>query len=302
VRFGAHVSSSGGISKAIGRGGDLGCESLQVFTHNPRTWRPINHSDEEIAAFRAEAAAAGMEPLVSHGLYLMNLGAPDREVPTGPPGKPATATRNIYRSSVESLVQHLDIGHRLGLEGVVLHVGSFKGSSEDEAITRIGAGIAEALETAGGDCDVLLENTAGAGDTIGRTFAQLHRVATAAGHPGRLGYCLDSQHLFASGYPVHEEGGIDRVLAEFDQVVGLDRLRCLHLNDSKVAFASNRDRHENLGDGEIGKDGLRRILGCPDLQGLPAIIEVPGLEGTGADLENMTRLRRLHEEGMALRK
>ena len=302
MRFGAHVSSSGGISKAIGRGRDLGCESLQVFTHNPRTWRPINHREEEIAAFRSQAAEAGMGPLVSHGLYLINLGAPDREVPTGPPGKPAVGTRNIYRSSVESLGQHLTVGEALGLEGVVLHVGSFKGSKEGEAIERIGAGIAEALEGSPGDCAVFLENTAGAGDTIGRSFAQLRAVFDAVGHPSRLGFCLDSQHLFASGYPVHEEGGIDRVLAEFDQVVGLDRLRCLHLNDSKVAFASNRDRHENLGDGEIGEDGMRRILGCPDLQGLPVILEVPGLDGNGPDLENMARVRRFHEEGLALRK
>jgi deoxyribonuclease IV len=301
VRFGAHVSSSGGISKAIGRGRDLGCESLQVFTHNPRTWRPINHSDEEIAAFRAQAAEAGMGPLVSHGLYLMNLGAPDREVPTGPPGKPATATRNIFRSSVESLVQHLEIGHRLGLEGVVLHVGSSKGSSEDEAIARIGAGIAEALETAAGDCCVYLENTAGAGDTIGRTFAQLHRVAEAAGHPDRLGYCLDSQHLFASGYPVHEPGGIDAVLEEFDREIGIGRLRCLHLNDSKTAFGSNRDRHENIGQGEIGEAGMRSILGAPALQGLPVILEVPGADGNGPDVENMERVRRLHREGLAER-
>ncbi len=301
MRFGAHVSSSGGISQAIGRGVELGCESLQIFTHNPRTWRPIKHAEEEIAAFRAAAADAGMGPLVSHGLYLINLGAPDREVPTGPPGKPAVAMRNIYRTSVESLVQHLTTGYALGLAGVVLHVGSFKGSTEAEAIGRIGAGIAEALAAAEGDCRVYLENTAGAGDTIGRTFDQLRAVADAVGVPERLAFCLDSQHLFASGYPVHEEGGIDRVLAEFDDVLGLDRLRCLHLNDSKVAFASNRDRHENIGDGEIGEEGIRRFLGHPDLQGLPVILEVPGIHGTGTDLENMARARRLHEEGLAAR-
>ena len=301
MRFGAHVSSSGGISKAIGRGVALGCESLQVFTHNPRTWRPIRHTDEEIAAFRAGAADAGIAPVVSHGLYLINLGAPDREVPTGPPGKPAVAMRNIYRASVESLVQHLATGHALGLDGVVLHVGSFKGSTEAESIARIGAGIAEAIDASEGDCPVFLENTAGAGDTIGRTFAQLRAVADAVGVPQRLAFCLDSQHLFASGYPIHEDGGIDRVLAEFDEILGKDRLRCLHLNDSKVAFASNRDRHENLGDGEIGGDGLRRFLGHPDLQGLPVILEVPGMDGSGVDLENMARARRLHEEGVAAR-
>ncbi len=299
MRFGAHVSSSGGISSAIGRGAALGCESLQVFTHNPRTWRPINHSDEEIAAFRAGAAAEGMQPLVSHGLYLMNLGAPDREVPTGPPGKPATTTRNIHRASVESLIQHLTVGERLGLEGVVLHVGSSKGSSEDEAIARIGAGIAEALAASPGDCAVLLENTAGAGDTIGRDFGQLRAVADAVGATERLGVCLDSQHLFASGYPVHEPGGIDAVLDDFDATIGIDRLRCLHLNDSLTAFGSNRDRHANIGDGEIGEEGMRRILGCPRLQHLPVILEVPGIDGTGPDTENMARVRRLHQEGVA---
>jgi deoxyribonuclease IV len=301
VRLGAHVSSSGGISRAVGRGVELGCESLQVFTHNPRTWRPINHTDEEIAAFRAGASEAGLGPLVSHGLYLIHPGAPDREVPTGPPGKPATATRNIHRSSIESLIQHLQIGERLGLEGVVLHVGSSKGSSEDEAIARIGAGIAEALDAAPGACRVHLENTAGAGDTIGRSFAQLRAVADAVGDPARLGFCLDTQHLYASGYPVHEPGGIDAVLEEFDALIGIDRLRCLHLNDSQTGFGSNRDRHANIGDGEIGEGGMRRILGHPAIQGLPVILEVPGLTGGGPDAENMERARRLHREGLEAR-
>lgn len=301
MRFGAHVSSSGGISKAVGRGLDIGCDTIQVFTHNPRTWKPINHTDAEIAAFRAGVAEHDLGPLVSHGLYLINLGAPDAEVPTGPPNKPATRTRNIYRSSIESLVQHLQIGERLGLAGVVLHVGAYKGSSENEAIGRIGEGIAEALAAAPGECCVFLENTAGAGTTIGRTFDQLKAVYDAVGEPRRLAFCLDTQHLFASGFPVHEPDGIDRVLAEFDATVGLDNLRCFHLNDSKTPFGSNRDRHENLGDGEIGEDGMRRILGCPDIQHLPVFLEVPGIEGNGPDAENIRRARRFHEEGLALR-
>ncbi len=299
MRFGAHVSSSGGISNAIDRGQTIGCESLQVFTHNPRTWRPINHTSEQIAAFREKAAAAGMGPMVSHGLYLMNLGAPDAEVPTGPPGK--RTMRNIYRSSVETLQQHLRIGEALGLTGVVLHVGSSKGSTTDESIARIGAGIAEALDAVPGTCAIHLENTAGAGDTIGRSFEELRAVADAAGHEERVGFCLDTQHLFASGFPVHEEGGIDRVLAAFDQIVGLHRLRTLHLNDSMTEFGSNRDRHENIGEGLIGEDGFRRILGHPALQGLPVILEVPGEAGEGPDLINMERARRLHAEGLALR-
>jgi deoxyribonuclease-4 len=301
MRLGAHVSSSGGISNAIDRGVALGCDSLQVFTHNPRTWAPINHKDEEIASFRAKAAAADMGPLVSHGLYLINLGAPDKEVPTGPPGKPATKTRNIYRASQESLRQHIAIGERLGLSGIVLHVGSSKGSTFDEAVGRIGAAIGEALDEAPGDCDVFLENTAGAGDTIGRTFEQLKAVYDAVGQPKRLGFCLDTQHLFASGFPIHEEGGIDRVLDDFDRIVGLDQLRCFHLNDSMTALGSNRDRHANIGEGEIGEDGFRRILGHPAIQGLPMILEVPGAEGNGPDVENMERVRRLHREGLDAR-
>jgi deoxyribonuclease-4 len=301
MRFGAHVSSSGGISKAIGRGEAIGCESLQIFTHNPRTWRPINHSDAEIAAFREQAAAAGMGPIVSHGLYLMNLGAPDVDLPSGPPGKPATTTRNIYRLSITSLIQHLEIGERLGLVGVILHVGSAKGSTIDEATARIATGIADAFAAAPGTCQVYLENTAGAGDTIGRTFAQLRDVWDQVGNPGRLGVCLDTQHLFASGYPIHEPGGIDAVLEDFDRTLGIDQLRCLHLNDSMTDFGSNRDRHENLGDGKIGADGMRSILGAPPLQGLPVILEVPGIDGEGPDLENMRRARTFHAEGVAAR-
>jgi deoxyribonuclease-4 len=299
MRFGAHVSSSGGISNAIGRGLEIGCESLQVFTHNPRTWRPINHKPEEIEGFRSGAAEHGLGPLVSHGLYLINLGAPDREVPTGPKAK--GKTRNIYRASVESLIQHLEVGDALGLDGVVLHVGSSKGSTYEEAVRRIGEGVAEAFEQAGGRTMVYLENTAGAGDTIGRTFEQLKDVFDAVGSPDRLGFCLDTQHLFASGFPVHEEDGIDRVLDDFDRIVGIERLRCLHVNDSKTELGSNRDRHENLGDGLIGADGFRRILSHPALQDLPAILEVPGLEGEGPDRENMERARRFQGEGLALR-
>ena len=298
MRFGAHVSSSGGISKAIDRGLAIGCESLQVFTHNPRTWRPTKHKDEEIAAFRTGADANAMGPIVSHGLYLINLGAPDKEVPTGPKAK--GKTRNIYRTSIESLIQHLEIGDRLGLAGVVLHVGSWVGSEYEEAVGRIGAGIAEAFEQAGGETMVYLENTAGAGYTIGRTFEQLKDVFDAVGVPERLAFCLDTQHLFASGFPIHEPDGIDRVLDDFDRVVGIDRLRCLHLNDSKTELDSNRDRHDNIGEGLIGEVGFRRILGHPALQGLPAILEVPG-DGDGPDRANMDRVRRLHREGLEAR-
>jgi deoxyribonuclease-4 len=291
MRIGAHVSASGGISNAIDRGVAIGCESLQVFTHNPRTWRPINHKDDEIEAFRQKAADAAIGPIVSHGLYLINLGAPDEEVPTGPPGKPAKAMRNIYRASVESLVQHLEIGERLGLEGVVLHVGSSRNSTMEASIERIGVGIAEAFEASPGECRVFLENTAGAGDTIGRTFEQLRDVEAAIGSSERVGFCLDTQHLFASGYDVASPGGMAKTLEEFDTVLGPGRLRCLHLNDSKVELGSNRDRHENLGEGLIGEAGMADILATPALADLPVILEVPGEDGKGPDAININRAK-----------
>jgi deoxyribonuclease-4 len=167
-------------------------------------------------------------------------------------------------------------------------------------VERIGAGIREALDRAPGACAVFLENTAGAGDTVGRTFEQLRMVADAAGGGPRVGFCLDTQHLFASGFPVHEPGGMDGVLEDFDRIVGIERLRCLHLNDSKVPFACNRDRHENVGDGEIGEDGMRNLLGCPALQGLPVVLEVPG-DGDGPRAEDLARARALHAEALALR-
>ncbi len=179
--------------------------------------------------------------------------------------------RNIYRSSRgEPGASTSRSARPSAWRGWCSTSGSSKGSTRWAAPSHASAqAIAEAFDDVPGDCCVFLENTAGAGDTIGRTFAQLRAVFDAVGHPTRLGFCLDTQHLYASGYPVHEEGGIDRVLDEFDSVVGIEPLRCLHLNDSKIDFGSNRDRHENIGDGEIGEDGFRRILGHPALQGAP---------------------------------
>ena len=270
MRFGAHVSSSGASSKAIGRGRDLGCESLQVFTHNPRTWRPINHSDEEIAAFRAGAEEAGHDPLVSHGLYLINLGAPDKEVPSGPPGKPATATRNIYRSSVESLVQHLEVGEQLGPRRAWCCTSARSRARPRARRSRASARASRRRSRRRrAACCVFLENTAGAGDTIGRTFAQLRAVADAVGAPERLGFCLDTPAPLRVRLPHPRARRRRRVLDDFDREIGIDRLRCLHLNDSKVGFASNRDRHENIGDGEIGEDGIPELPRRPDAPGPP---------------------------------
>ncbi len=226
-------------------------------------------------------ADAGIAPVVSHGLYLINLGAPDREVPTGPPGKPAVAMRNIYRASVESLVQHLATGHALGLDGVVLHVGSFKGSTEDESIARIGAGIAEAFDGRRGRLPASSSRTPPA-------------PATRSAAPSPSSARWPTPSACRSAWPSASTPSTcspratrsTRTAASTacspssTSVLGMDRLRCLHLNDSKVGFASNRDRHENIGDGEIGEEGCGASSATPTCRACPSILEVPGMDGT----------------------
>ena len=219
MRFGAHVSSSGGISKAIGRGRDLGCESLQVFTHNPRTWRPINHSDEEIAAFRARRGRRRASARSSATASTSSTSA--RPTARCRPARRASRRRRratSTASSVESLVQHLDDrASGSGWRASCCTSARSRARPRTRRSRASAPGSPRRSTAAPGDCCVFLENTAGAGDTIGRTFAQLRAVADAVGVPERLAFCLDSQHLFASGYPIHEDGGIDRVLADFDE-------------------------------------------------------------------------------------
>ncbi len=262
------VSSSGGISNAIDRGLAIGCESLQVFTHNPRTWAPINHKDEEIRRLPCQVSGAGMGPLVSHGLYLINLGAPTRSNRPAS-GKPPQDTQ-LLRSSQESLRQHLAIGEALWAR----RRGAARGLVQGHDVRRGGR-----PDRLGHRCGVRRgprrvlrlpreHRRRGRHDRPDLRAAQGRVRRRRPSHPP--GLLLDTQHLYASGYPVHEVDGIDRVLDEFDRVVGLEQLRCLHLNDSMTDFGANRDRHENIGDGQIGEDGFRRILGHPALQALRA--------------------------------
>lgn len=279
MQFGGHVSSSGGISTAIDRAEELGMDSLQCFTQSPRMWRPTAHTPEALARFRERRREAGIQDVVCHALYLINLASPDPE---------------LHAKSVRALVTTVEVATAIEADGVVLHVGSHLGQGLDAAMPRILPALREALDRcADGPTWVLLENSAGAGGTIGRSLDELAAIHEALGAPDRLGLCLDSCHLWVSGTDVTDPAVVDALVADVDARFGLDRLRCLHVNDAQTALGSNRDRHANVGEGQLG-EGLGAFLAHPRLQHLPALLETPGSDGHGPDADELRKVRELH--------
>ncbi len=278
MQFGAHVSSSGGIHTAIDRIEALGGESLQLFTQSPRTWRPTNHDPANFERFKERRAEAGIKGVVCHALYLVNLASPKKD---------------FYSKSVAALQNTVDVACAIEADGVVFHVGSHQGAGFEEGLERVVPALAEALERCNEKTWLLMENTAGAGGTIGRSIDELAAIFDRLDRHPHLGLCLDSCHLYASGYDVTNRKALDSVLGEVDERIGLDRLRALHVNDSKMPLGSNRDRHDNIGEGLMGEK-LGVFLSHPSLQGLPAILEVPGKDGHGPDKAEMKKLKELY--------
>ena len=278
--IGGHVSTAGGLVRALERAEERGCETMQVFNQSPRMWRPTRYREDDIAAFRARLAASPVRSVYIHAVYLINVASDDAEV---------------RRKSLTSLTHALAVGDAIGAAGVVVHPGSGKGQAPARVFKRLGTAMKAAL-AATESCPLLFENTAGAGFTIGRTFEELARVLEVSGGDGRTGVCLDSCHLLASGYEARERAAFKAVVDEFDRIVGLERLRALHLNDSKVGLGANVDRHANLGEGELGQDGIRVFLGERRFAGLPVLIEVPGPDGHGPDRAQIEFAKRLRDE------
>ncbi len=284
--IGAHVSPAGGLYKAIGRGVERGCTAIQIFNQSPRMWRPTAYVEEDFAAFREAMAQSPVKAVLIHAVYLVNCASEDRE---------------IRAKSLASLTQSLRVGEGIGAAGVVLHPGSALKGHVGEALTRAGATIAEALsETAG--CELHLENTAGAGGTLGRSFEELSALIEGAGGSERLGVCLDSCHLLASGYDIRAPAGVDGVLREARRRLGSGRVRSLHLNDSKTPLGSNRDRHENIGKGELGEAGCAAFLSAPGIQRLACVLETPGENREGPPRAEVELAGRLRERGLAARR
>jgi deoxyribonuclease-4 len=278
VEFGAHMSSSGGIDSAIDRIAAVGGDCVQVFTQSPRMWRPTDHKPEAIQRFREKRGAAGIGGVVCHALYLVNLAAPNDE---------------IYDKSVQAMRATVDAACAIEADAVIFHVGSHLGSGFEAGLERTCAALAQILERCEGDTWLLMENSAGAGGTIGRSLEELAVLLERLDHHPRLGVCLDSCHLYVSGYDVTDRGAVDSLVAEVDGRIGIDRLRALHVNDSAAELGSNRDRHANIGEGVMGEN-LGAFLAHPAFQHLSAYLEVPGENKTGPNANEIQKLRDLH--------
>ena len=283
MHIGAHVPTAGGPAKAVERGAEAGADSIQIFNQSPRMWKGRDYSADEVAAFHQAYEQHKMGPVLIHAVYLLNCASEDKE---------------LRDKSLESLKLALRDGDALGAHAVVLHAGSAKAGEVGPAIERAGKVIGEALAETD-SCPLHLENTAGSGGTLGRSFEELAALLEAAGGDKRLGLCLDSCHLYASGFDIRTSGGLAAVLDECAALVGADRLRSLHLNDSKVKLGSNVDRHAHLGDGELGDAGCAVFLSEPRFEGLPCLLETPRPDGLAADLE---RCRKLRKRGQAKRR
>lgn len=257
---------------------ERGCRAIQIFNQSPRAWKPNRYSAEQVAQFHAAIAETEIDALLIHAIYLLN---------------PASDDAEIRAKSLASLTTSLLVGDDLGAAGVVLHPGSAKTGPVPPAVARAGEVIAEALAESEA-CPLHLEITAGAGGTLGRTFAELGELIAAAGGSPRLGVCLDSCHLLASGYDVRNPEALQAVVDEFERELGLDRLGSLHLNDSQFPLGSNRDRHANLGDGELGEAGCAAFVREPRFQGLPCVLETPGPAGNGTEAAEIGYAQQLH--------
>jgi deoxyribonuclease-4 len=283
--IGAHVSAAGGLANAIERGENLGCESIQIFHQSPRMWRPTNYGEGDLVAFREAMDASAVEAVVIHAVYLINCATRDKE---------------LRVKSLTSLTHALRIGDGIGAAGVVLHPGAQKGEPLGPSMKRAARTIAAALKDSD-SCPLLLEQTAGHKGLLGRDFDQTAELIDLAGGGKRLGLCLDSCHLFVQGYDITDEEHLGAVLDEADAKVGLERLRCLHVNDAAAPLGSCRDRHANIGKGEMGRRGLAAFLSEQRFEGLPATLETPGPKKKGPSKPEVTAAKRLRREGLERR-
>jgi deoxyribonuclease-4 len=283
--IGAHVSVAGGLSLTVERGVETASDAIQIFHQSPRMWRPTAYTDEDFADFRAAFDDSPLEAVVIHAVYLINCASKERQ----------TRSR-----SIKSLTHALRVGDEIDATGVVLHAGARKGEPHDASMKRAAKAIAQALSDSD-RCPVLLENTAGTQGPLGRNFDELADLLELLDGDKRIGVCLDSCHLFASGFEIRTPDALEQVIDEFDAKVGLNRLQCLHVNDSQVPLGANRDRHATLGDGELGDRGLSVFLSAPRFEDVPALLKT-GKGGPGPDRKQVEIAKRLRKRGLAARR
>jgi deoxyribonuclease-4 len=282
---GAHVSTAGGLDKAVTRGTELGCESIQIFNQSPRMWRPTNYGEDDFAAFKEAMDASKIERVIIHAVYLINT---------------ATKDKDLRKKSQAALTHALRIGDGIGATGVVLHPGSTLGDPLQPSLKRAAKVIKAALKDTD-HCKLLLEQTAGHKGLIGRNFDETADLIELAGDGERLGLCLDSCHMFVQGYDITDAEHLSAVLDEADEKVGIERLGAVHVNDAAVPLGAHLDRHANIGKGEMGRKGLAAFLSEPRFEGLPATLETPGPEKKGSSRAEVTLAKRLRREGLKSR-
>lgn len=280
------MSTAGGLSEAHARGVERGCAAIQVWGQSPRQWKPTRWKDDDVARFRELMADGPIKSVTIHAIYLINCASKERE---------------IRKKSADSLIHALATGDAIGADGVVLHPGSAKGEPHEDALPRVAEIVKHALDETS-RCPLLLENTAGAGDTLGRSFEELAKLVRLCGGRKRVGLCLDSCHMLASGFDITTADKLAAVIDRCVEIVGTDRVRCLHVNDSMTPLGSNRDRHAPPGDGEIGARGCAAFLSEPRFEGLPAIFEGPGKEGSAVAKVDVDRMKELRRSGLRSRK
>jgi deoxyribonuclease IV len=282
--LGAHVSTAGGLVKAHERGVESESEAIQIFNQSPRMWRPTNYKPDEIAEFNERMANGPVKSVVIHAVYLINC---------------ASNEADLREKSITSLTHALLLGDAINADGVVVHPGTLKGKPLEEGLELAGEAFRMVLSESE-KCPLLLENTAGAKGTLGRSFTELADLLERGGGGKRLGICLDSCHLLASGFEVRTREGLTEVLDECVEAVGIERLQCLHVNDSQVPLGGNRDRHAALTEGEFGKRGLEVFLSEPRFEDLPVCLETPGPSGK-IGLDEVKLARKLRAAGLRAR-
>ena len=278
-RIGAHVSTAGHIDVALDHAKELGAEAMQIFGAAPQMWRRKTHPEPDIAAFREKAAAQGVGPNFIHGVYLTNL---------------ATADPEHLQKGIDSLTADMRLASALGVAGVIFHVGSHKGMGFDHSLPQIAKAMRQVLDDSPDDVWLCIENNAGTGDSVCSSFDEIGRVMEAIGSD-RVKVCFDTCHAFSAGYDLTEIEGFELAMTEFDKEIGTANLVAVHANDSKTALGSGRDRHENIGWGTIGVDGMRHVIAHPAFRNATWMLEVPGFEGGGPDQLNLKILRALRD-------
>ena len=277
--LGAHQSISGGVEKSLARGKEVGCDTIQIFVKTPNRWASKPLAEENVAAFREAVTETGIWPVFAHSIYLVNLATPDDV---------------LWQKSLDALVDDLERCERLGLPGLVLHPGSHVDSGEEAGIKRVSGALDEAhARLPGYEVQVWLETTAGQGSYLGYTFGQLQAMIEAVKEPERLGVCFDTAHAFAAGYELRTQDGYAATWREFDEMLGLDRLKAIHLNDSKKELGSRVDRHEHIGKGLLGLEPFRFLLNDPRFRGIPMTLETEKSKDLAEDKENLAVLRSL---------